>query len=123
MDRKRIRSLLVFGLLLLFATGFIGSQLTAQGTEQVIRITAQKFVYSPRDITLKKGQPVTFEFTSRDVMHGFNCPDLGIRADILPGKIATLRVTPGKVGTFPFHCDNFCGSGHEQMTGTITVTE
>ena len=122
MDRKRIKPLLVLGLLLL-GTSSVGGESLAQGTEQVIRVTAQKFVHSPRDITLKKGQPVTLEFTSRDVMHGFNCPDLGIRADILPGKITTLRFTPGKVGTFPFHCDNFCGSGHEQMTGTITVAE
>jgi cytochrome c oxidase subunit II len=123
MDKRRIRPILVFGLLLLLTAGFMGSELPAQGTEQVIRITAQKFVYSPRDVTLKKAQPVMFEFTSADVMHGFNCPDLGIRADILPGKSTTLRFTPGKVGTFPFHCDNFCGSGHEQMTGTITITE
>jgi cytochrome c oxidase subunit 2 len=27
------------------------------------------------------------------------------------------------VGEFPFHCDVFCGSGHDQMEGTIKVTE
>jgi len=27
------------------------------------------------------------------------------------------------MGDFPFHCDVFCGSGHEQMEGTIKVTE
>jgi cytochrome c oxidase subunit 2 len=34
-----------------------------------------------------------------------------------------LRFIPEKAGIYPFHCDNFCGSGHEEMTGTITVTE
>jgi cytochrome c oxidase subunit 2 len=24
-------------------------------------------------------------------------------------------------GTFPFHCDVFCGEGHEEMTGEIVV--
>jgi cytochrome c oxidase subunit 2 len=43
--------------------------------------------------------------------------------DIRPGKVNTLRFTPDKAGTFPFHCDNFCGTGHEGMKGTITVTE
>jgi cytochrome c oxidase subunit II len=91
--------------------------------EQVIQITAKRFVYSPKDIIVKKGIPVVLEFTSLDRLHGFTCPGLGIRTDIPPQKVTELRFVPQKVGTFPFHCDNFCGSGHEGMTGTITVTE
>jgi cytochrome c oxidase subunit II len=95
----------------------------AADTEQVIQITAKRFEYSPKDITVKKGVPVVLEFKSLDRLHGFDCPSLGIRSDIPPQKVTTLRFVPQKVGTFPFHCDNFCGSGHEGMTGTITVTE
>ncbi len=50
-------------------------------------------------------------------------PGLGIRIDIRPGQENKLKFVPNKAGTFPFHCDNFCGAGHERMTGTITVTE
>ena len=95
----------------------------AADAEQVIQITAKRFVYSPKDITVKKGHPVVLEFTSLDRLHGFSCPDLGIRTDIPPAKVTKLRFVPQKVGTFLFHCDNFCGSGHEGMTGTITVKE
>ncbi len=95
----------------------------AADAEQVLQITAKRFVYSPKDISVKKGHPVVLEFTSLDRLHGFNCPDLGIRTDIPPGKVTKLRFVPQKVGTFLFHCDNFCGSGHEGMTGTITVKE
>ena len=101
----------------------LGNYLPAAEQEQVIKITAKMFEYSPKDITVKKGVPVVLEFTSLDRLHGFNCPGLGIRTDIVPGKINKLRFVPDKVGTFPFHCDNFCGSGHEEMTGTLTVTE
>lgn len=123
MDAWRRICLTILVTVTLFIVGFIGDYTTAQGADQVIRITAKKFVHTPREITLKKGVPVVLEFTSEDVLHGFNCPDLGIRSDILPGKITTLRFVPDKVGTFPFHCDNFCGSGHETMTGTIIVKE
>ncbi|MGZ3608262.1 MAG: cupredoxin domain-containing protein, partial [Syntrophales bacterium] len=95
----------------------------ADEKEIVIQITAKKFEYSPKDITVKKDVPVVLEFTSLDRLHGFNCPGLGIRADIAPGKTNQLRFTPNKAGSFPFHCDNFCGLGHEGMTGTITVEE
>ena len=67
--------------------------------------------------------PVVLEFTSLDRLHGFNCPDLGVRADIKPGKVAKVHITPQKVGDFEFHCDNFCGSGHANMTGMFHVVE
>jgi len=30
---------------------------------------------------------------------------------------------PDKTGTFTFVCDIFCGTGHEEMDGTIEVTD
>ena len=95
----------------------------AQGSEQVVRITAQRFFFRPDNVTLKKGIPAVFELTSQDVVHGFNCPGLGIRSDIPPHKVTTIRFTPRNAGTFPFRCDVPCGSGHDRMTGTITVVE
>jgi cytochrome c oxidase subunit 2 len=99
------------------------AHVAAQPEEQVIKITAKKFDYTPNHITLKKGVPVVLEFTSADVLMGFNAPDLGVRTDIVPGKVARVRIVPEKTGTFTFFCDIFCGSGHEDMTGTITVVE
>ncbi len=91
--------------------------------EITIKITAKRFEYSPNVITLKKGVPVVLELTSLDRLHGFNCPGLKLRSDIPPGKVTQLRFTPDKVGEFPFHCDVFCGSGHEHMAGKFIVTE
>ena len=73
--------------------------------EQTIKVTAQKFEYTPKEVTLKKGVPVVLELTSLDVHHGFNCPELGLRADIFPGKITKVRFVPDKAGSVPFHCD------------------
>jgi cytochrome c oxidase subunit 2 len=107
---------------IVLVTVFIGSFAMAQA-KQVIKVTAKKFEYSPSEIKVKKGVPVVLEFTSLDRLHGFSCPALGIRSDIEPGKTTTIEFTPQTAGTFPFHCDNFCGSGHGGMKGTIVVTE
>ncbi len=103
--------------------GSVVLHVAAQPEEQVIKVVAKKFDYTPNQIKLKKGVPVILEITSLDVIMGFNAPDLGVRADIAPGKVARIRVVSDKVGTFTFFCDIFCGSGHEDMTGTITVSE
>jgi cytochrome c oxidase subunit II len=99
------------------------AHLQAADGDQVIKVTAKKFEYAPKEIVVRKGTPVVLQFTSLDRMHGFNCPELKIRTDILPGKESTVRFVPNRVGTFAFHCDNFCGTGHEAMRGTIRVTE
>ena len=94
----------------------------AQQKEEVIRIVAKKFEYMPNSIALKKGVPVILELTTQDVIMGFNCTDLKVRSDIMPGKTMQLKLTPDRAGQFTFFCDIFCGSGHEDMSGTITVT-
>ncbi len=115
--------LLIYSVMAALIVISIGGYLIAAENEQVIQITAKRFEYTPKEMSVKKGAPVVLEFTSQDRLHGFNCPGLKIRTDIPPGKVTTLRFTPDKAGTFPFHCDNFCGTGHEGMRGTITVTE
>ena len=95
-------------------------EVTAQ--EKVIKVTARKFEFSPAELKLKLGEPVVLELTSLDRRHGFQVPDLRIDEAIEPGKSVRVRVVPDKVGTYDFHCNLFCGSGHEDMTGRILVT-
>lgn len=109
-----------------FVLCFIGSIAVvslAEQADQVIKITAKKFEYNPNEIKLKKGVPAVLEFTSLDRLHGFSCPDFGIRTDIVPGKVNTVRFVPDKAGTFVFRCDIFCGDGHEDMAGKFIVEE
>ena len=94
---------------------------TAQ-SDRVIKVHAKKFVFTPDQIVLRKGEPVVFELTAEDVLMGFSVPDLGVRADIVPGKGGQLRLVPQRTGTFDFHCDVFCGGEHEDMVGQIVVS-
>ena len=120
MMTQRRRLLLALGGLLL-GGGAAGLRAATEPRDKVIRILARRFTYSPDRITLKKGVPVVFELTTADVLMGFSIPDFSVRADILPGKVARVRLVPDKVGTFTFLCDIFCGTGHETMNGTLTV--
>jgi len=90
---------------------------------RVIRIVAKRFSYTPSEITLKKGEPVVLELTSEDRVHGFKLPAFKIRTDVRPKEVARVPLTPDKTGTFTFACDVFCGDGHDDMSGTLVVTE
>jgi len=98
---------------------YVGAE--AAPRAKVIKISAKRFDYSPGHLTLKKGQRVVLELTSRDVVMGFNLPDFNVRGDMIPGKVTRVEFTPDKAGDFTFLCDIFCGSGHEEMHGKLTV--
>ena len=100
-------------------TGALG--VGSQPTERIIKVRARKFTYDPDEITVKLNEPVVLELTSDDVVMGINIPDFGVRSDIIPGQTHRLRLVPDKTGTFEFHCDIFCGTGHEDMSGTLHV--
>jgi cytochrome c oxidase subunit 2 len=120
--RRRAHAVIAGLLGIVAAGGYFVAQ-SAQPQGRVIKITAQRFTYDPPEIGVKKGEPVILEFRTADVFMGFNLPDFKTRADIVPGKTTRLRLVPDKTGSFVFLCDVFCGIGHENMSGTLTVVE
>jgi cytochrome c oxidase subunit II len=119
MTRATVTTIAVVALIGLMAA--LAPRPTRSAQEQVIRMTAKKFEYSPNEITVKKGVPVVLEITSLDRDHGFKLREFGVRADIKPGATTRVRIVPNKTGRFPFQCDVFCGSGHEDMSGELIV--
>ena len=103
------------------ASAAFGAAAFAQVKEKVIRIVAKKFEFIPAEITLEKGVPVMLELTTEDVAMGFSASDFKVDVEIVPGKVAQVRLLPDKAGTFDFICDVFCGDGHEDMGGKIHV--
>ena len=105
------------------SVAYVAAQPAAHSAEQVVKILARKYEFVPENVTLKRGVPAVLELTSADVAMGFDAPEFKVRADVFPGKVAQVRFLPERTGKFEFLCDVFCGSGHEEMGGTITVVD
>jgi cytochrome c oxidase subunit II len=93
-----------------------------EGEPRVIEMTARRFTYEPKEIALKAGERVVIAIRSLDFVHGMNLPDLGMRLDLVPGRVTRLNLNPKAPGVIDFVCDNFCGDGHEEMHGRFVVT-
>ena len=119
--KNKLPIIVIFATLL--ASALILAAILAQaGTNtRVIEITARRYEFSPSEITLKKGQPVTLRLTTQDVKHGFFAKALYLDADITPGKTTEVTLTPQVAGKFVTVCDDFCGVGHDGMLMTIVV--
>ncbi len=118
------RAVLPFAILTALLQGVVRADSPPSASqEQVVKISAKRFEYSPSAIKLKVNVPVVLELTSLDRVHGFAVPDLKLDAEIKPGEVTRVRFVPEKTGTFAFHCNVFCGSGHEDMAGQLVVTD
>jgi len=95
----------------------------AEEGPRVIVITARRFEFSPKEITLKKGETVRLQLKSEDVTHGLFVRPLGIDTDITPGETTEVTVTPQVAGRYRAICDHFCGAGHGGMKMTIVVED
>lgn len=117
--------LFLFPALVLFAVApaFVSARGSAQDAPKRVEITAKRFDFSPSDITVKKGQPVTIALTSQDVDHGIKFKELGVTVNGKKGQTKEVTFTPDKAGTFTGQCSIFCGSGHGGMKLMIHVTE
>ena len=120
MSRRALMS--AAGALALSSLAVLAPAKAKQPKARVIKVVAKKFEFVPGEIHVKQGETVTLQFTAPEVPMGFNLADFNLRTDIVPGKVATLQLTPDKTGSFTFLCDVFCGSGHEDMNGTLVVT-
>ena len=100
-------------------SGFV----TPADSPKHIDVSVKRFAYEPSEITLKKGEPVVIELTTRDVAHGLKFKELDLNSKFEKGKPGELAFTPTQTGDFVGHCSVFCGSGHGSMTLTLHVVE
>jgi cytochrome c oxidase subunit II len=88
-----------------------------------IEIGASKYSFSPKEITLKKGETVILVLSSADVTHGLKIKEFGIKVEVKKGHPEEVTLTPTETGHFEGKCAHFCGKGHGSMTLDINVVE
>jgi cytochrome c oxidase subunit II len=86
-------------------------------------VNAQKYDWGSTEIRVRKGERVTLALTTTDFVHGFSIPDFGVRVDLVPGRTVEVVFAADRTGRFAFLCDNFCGEGHDRMSGFLVVTD
>jgi cytochrome c oxidase subunit 2 len=78
-------------------------------------------VTSRSQLVLPRGRDVAFSFTTRDVIHSFYVPELGLKQDIIPGQTTEARTRATETGEYTLYCAELCGVGHTRMHGTVRV--
>lgn len=57
--------------------------------------------------------------TSRDIIHSWSIPGLGVKVDAISGRINEIWLESVKEGLYTLHCQELCGQMHYSMNGIL----
>ena len=95
----------------------------APAARRVVRMSAERFLFTPSEITVEEGTVLEIRLTSDDTDHGFRI--IGSSIDVsIPKRnrgeaVAVFAATTP--GDYTFECSHMCGAGHGFMRGRIRV--
>lgn len=95
----------------------------SQDSVKVVRVTAERFAFSPSEITVEKGTTIEFHLTSDDTDHGFRIIGTEVDARIPKRRRGEtiVKYTADTAGRFIIECSRPCGAGHTAMRATLVV--
>ena len=78
-------------------------------------------IQNTNTLVMPKGQNIRLNITSRDWLHAFHVPDMGLKQDALPGQSNSIVTKPTSTGEYQLYCAEYCGVGHSGMLGSVEV--
>jgi cytochrome c oxidase subunit 2 len=90
---------------------------------RVVRVKAERFAFTPSEITVAPGEEIEIRLKSDDTSHGFKVAGTDINVTVPKRGKGEVSVTfkADAPGTFAFECSHMCGAGHAFMRGEIRV--
>ena len=95
----------------------------SQDAVKVIRVTAERFAFTPSEIVVEKGTVIEFHLTSDDTDHGFRIVGTEVNA-VIPKRRrgeTVVKYIADTAGRFVIECSRPCGAGHTAMRATLVV--
>ena len=90
---------------------------------KIVRVSAERFAFTPSEIVVEKGTTIEFHLTSDDTDHGFRIVGTDVNAEIPKRRRGetVVKFVADKEGTFVIECSRPCGAGHTAMRATLIV--
>jgi cytochrome c oxidase subunit 2 len=90
---------------------------------KVIRVSAERFAFTPSEIVVEKGTTIEFHLTSDDTDHGFRIIGTDVNAEIPKRRRGetVVKYVADTEGRFVIECSRPCGAGHTAMRAILVV--
>jgi len=100
------------------------------GNATEVKITAQKWFWTfsyengittTNELVIPVNKPYKMLMSSTDVIHSFYVPSFRTKMDVLPNRYTGTWFEATATGSFDLFCTEYCGKGHSEMIGKVTV--
>jgi cytochrome c oxidase subunit 2 len=92
---------------------------------KVFEVVARRFSFEPATIEVVEGDSVRLLVRSADGPHGVEIKAFKVKKAVPRAKPGdspvTIEFVATAAGEYPILCSEYCGKGHEDMTGTLVV--
>ena len=113
---------LSFFLISAFAPVAFKAEEIGDSKNQIIEVEMNQFNFDPAVIKVDRGDRITINLSSNDVMHGFYLDGYDISTSVEPGISETISFVADRTGKFKFRCSVVCGDLHPFMFGELVVS-
>ena len=107
------------------APSLVGGQESAPPEPKTFEVVAKRFAFEPATIEVTEGDRVRLLIRSADGPHGLEIKRFKVKKAVpraKPGDApVVIEFVASEAGTYPILCSEYCGNGHEDMTGTLLV--
>ena len=124
MNANNIGCNLLLGVALLATAGASSNGAQTQ-QRRVIRVTAERFTFTPSRIVVNPVDTIEFRLTSDDTAHGFRISGTDVNV-VIPKRgmrETSVTMTAPAPGKYTFECTRMCGAGHNFMRGELIVRD
>ena len=93
----------------------------AASQARTINITASQWNFQPGTVRVNRGDTITINLESVDVVHGLFVDGYAVKTVAEPGRPGMLTFVADRAGAFHFRCAIPCGNLHPFMIGKLVV--
>ena len=102
-----------------------GANAGSQTQRRVVRVSAERFAFTPSRIVVDAGEEIELRVSSDDTAHGFRIAGTSVNV-VIPkrgrGEVSVSFRAP-EPGRYVFECTRMCGAGHHFMRGELLVRD
>jgi cytochrome c oxidase subunit II len=90
---------------------------------KIIRVSAERFAFTPGEIVVERGTTIEFHLTSDDTDHGFKIVGTDVNVEIPKRRRGetVVKYVADTAGEFVIECSRPCGAGHTAMKAILRV--
>lgn len=86
-----------------------------------LEVGGYRLLEADKPLIVNVFENVLLEGITSDVIHSWTCPPIGVKFDVVPGRLKRVTLIATQMGVFFGQCSEICGANHRFMPIMVEV--